>query len=914
MAQIPDVELEQLKARVDLVALIEANGVPLKKRGKSYQGCCPFHEDKTPSFTVTPAKQLWHCFGCGEGGDAIRFVQKREGLSFREAIKVLHTAQGLPSVEPSPAAAGKLVAPVLRTAQQASPLVALSDVERYKLLGRVARFYHQRCLDRPEGLQYLVKQRGIKNVALLRDYQIGLADGSLLEALPQDDERIERFKAIGVLTERGREFFTGCLVFPLFDANGNVVNLYGRKLHDGEVNHWYLPGPKVGLWNYQAAKRATALLLSESVIDALTLIDRGMADVLPCYGVGGLTDDQLALLDHCKTQSVTVCFDGDDAGRRGVEKLKEQLKGKRIAIEAVNLPEGEDVNSFLSKHELADFTALLPGGAAHGTGAASAATNTVPSASAPAQPVAPGHPERTAHGLTWRNGTRCYEVKAIARQGTQLKATLKASLHGDKQRGFELHTLDLYSARSRDAYAQTCAVLFEVEAALCKADLTQLVEHVEAWTPTAAEAAPVVELSEQDRAAALALLRDPTLLDRIDADLSTLGVAGETLNKQLCYLASISRKLDDPLSLLIQSRSAAGKSTLQHAVLSLVPDEDKVFYTRMTDQALFYQDTHALVHKVLALEEAAGLGGAAYSLRALQSSKQLAIATTTKDPATGKLRTDQYTVQGPVAVLLTTTSASLDEETLSRFLTVTIDESPEMTTRIFASQREADTLAGYLKQRQRGALIARHQAAQRLLEPIVVINPYADQLTFPSHGLRARRDHKKYLMLIKAITFLHQHQRVLRTAQVEDEIAGAQPHAGVQPLSYIEVTRDDIKHANRLALSVLAASVSELSAPARNLLVHIHAFVKQYCEDHKLTAREYVFTRKTIRDAIGWSDWQVRTHIRELEELEYLKARCGAWGKEYVYELLYDGETVDATEQGLTLVDPDTLKDPEPTL
>ncbi len=335
-------------------------------------------------------------------------------------------------------------------------------------------------------------------------------------------------------------------------------------------------------------------------------------------------------------------------------------------------------------------------------------------------------------------------------------------------------------------------------------------------------------------------------------------------------------------------------------MLSLVPDEDKVFYTRMTDQALFYQDTMALVHKVLALEEAAGLGGAAYSLRALQSSKQLAIATTTKDPATGKLRTEHYTVQGPVAVLLTTTSASLDEETLSRFLTVTIDESPEMTARIFASQREADTLAGYLKQRQRAALIARHQAAQRLLEPIVVINPYADQLTYPAHGLRARRDHKKYLMLIKAIAFLYQHQRVRRTAQHEE-----------QTITYIEVTREDIKHANRLALSVLGACTSELSAPARNLLLHIHTFVKQHCEANKLSAREYVFTRKTIRDAIGWSDWQVRTHIRELEELEYLKARCGAWGKEFVYELLFDGESVD-DERSLTLVDPDTLKEPEP--
>lgn len=893
----PTPTLEQLKQSVDLVALIEASGVTLKKRGRSFQGRCPFHEDKTPSFTVTPAKQLWHCFGCGEGGDAIRFVQKREGVSFKEAVKRLglRPAQGTDTAQPP-------LSSTSATHSAPAQPVALTEVERAKLLERVARFYAQRFLDRAEGMQYLVKRRGIKNVPLLRDYRIGYADGALLQALPQDDERSARFRALGVITERGREFFAGCVVFPLFDVNGNVVNLYGRRIEGGEVNHLYLPGPKVGLWNYQAARRSTSLLLTESVIDALTLVDRGLADVLPCYGAGGLTEDQLELFEQCKTQSITLCFDGDEAGRRGVEKVTEQLKGKPIAVQAVKLPEGEDINSFLSKHELADFNALLPRTASSTAPESSAATaaGVVPAAGAPIY-------ERTAHGFTWRTGARCYEVKAIARQGTQLKATLKASLTTDKNRGFELHTLDLYSARSRDAYAQSCAVLFGLEAAVVKADLTQILEQVEAWTP-AESAQPVkVEMSEHERDAALELLRDPQLLDRIEADLSRLGVAGESLNKQLCYLASISRKLEDPLSLLIQSRSAAGKSTLQHAVLALVPEEDKIVYTRMTDQALFYQDPTALVHKVLALEEAAGLGGAAYSLRALQSSKQLAIATTTKDPVTGKLRTEHYTVQGPVAVLLTTTSASLDEETLSRFLTVTIDESAEMTARIFAEQREADTLAGYLRQRERAALIARHQAAQRLLEPVAVINPYAPQLTFPSHGLRARRDHKKYLMLIKVIAFLHQHQRVLRSVEVKDAA-----DAGAQPLRYIEVTRDDIRHANRLALSVLGASSSELSAPARNLLAHVHRFVKQHCEAQQISPREYTFTRKSVREAIGWSDWQVRTHIRELEELEYLKARSGAWGKEYVYELVYDAETTDAQHGALTLVDPGTLKDPVP--
>lgn len=874
MARIPEDVIEGIKARTDLVALVKSRGVVLKKAGAVYKGRCPFHSEQTPSFTVNPAKRLWHCFGCNEGGDAIRFVEKRDGVSFREAVEHLNGQQlemPIPE-EPAPAAPAS-----------GAPVFSLTAVQRQKLLARVARFYHQRFLDRPEGLQYLVKQRGLKQVTLFRDYQLGLADGSLLEALPQDADSRAQFQALGVLTEQGRELLSGCVVFPLFDPQGNVVNLYGRRIEDGAVNHLYLPGPRVGLWNHQAAKRSRSLLLTESVIDALTLVDRGIADVLPAYGVHGLTNDLLTLFAETGTQDITLCFDGDDAGRRGAAAIAGRLREKRIAVHTLTLPEGEDINSFLSRHPVEAFQALL-------TAAQPKATAPAPQA-APAAAANTPRLEPTPHGFKWWLGPRCYDVKAIARQGTQLKATIKASVEG--KAGFELHTLDLYSARSREAYAKSCAGLFEQDEARIKADLDALLERVEAWKPGEA-AAPVIEMSAAEQREAEAFLASPDLLSLIQQDLTTLGVAGEDLNKLLCYLAAVSRKLDDPLSLLIQSRSAAGKSTLQNAVLSLVPDEDKVVYTRMTDQALFYQDELALKHKVLGLEEAEGLGGAAYSLRALQSSKKLSIATTSKDPATGKMKTEHYSVQGPVAVLLTTTSPHLDEETQSRFLTLTIDESAPMTQTIFEAQRHADTLDGHIHRLERDALIRKHHSAQRLLQPLAVINPYAPQLKFPAHGLRARRDHKKYLMLIKAVAFLRQKQHAVKTTE----------HRG-EALAYIEVSRDDIAEANRLARHVLAHTVDELSAPARKLLGLVHEMVKATCEQQSAKPSDAIFTRRAIREHCGWSDWQVRTHIRELETLEYLHSRAGAWGKEYVYELT--GELAQA--DGFALTDPDTLKD-----
>lgn len=864
--------LESLKQSVDLVVLIESRGVKLKKTGKSYQGLCPFHAEKTPSFTVTPSKNLWHCFGCGQGGDAIRFVELMDGVSFPEAVKRLN---------------GESVHVATRAVQEPTPSApAITPTQRVKLLNRVATFYHQRFLDQPEGLRYLTKVRGINHVAHLKSYRVGLADGALLDALPNDDASRALFKQLGVLTDKGRELFNGCVVFPLFDAHGNVINLYGRRLEDGEFNHFYLPGPR-GLWNYQAAKRSGSILLTESIIDALTLIDRGLLDTMPCYGVNGLTEELFAWFEQCHVREVTLCFDADQPGRDGVERATARLKEKNITAHTLALPEGEDVNSFLNRYDVFELHKLLGAVPSKTSAHNNPPTSLTPESSAPIY-------QATNHGFLLKLGVRHYDIKAIARSGTQLKATIKAS--GAKAAGFELHTLDLYSQRSREAFARSCAGLFEMEETLIKNDLAQVLEHVESWQPQSAGTVKTVELSEADKAEALGYLKSPDLLTLIQHDLTTLGVAGEDLNKLLCYLACISRKLDDPLSLLIQSRSAAGKSLLQNTVLALVPDEDKVAYTRMTDQSLFYQDENALVHKVLALEEAEGLGGAAYSLRALQSSKSLNIATTTKDPATGKMKTEHYHVNGPVAVLLTTTQPNLDEETRSRFLTLTIDESTRMTESIFARQRHADTLDGYRQSLERAAIIKRHHAVQRLLEPLVIINPYAEQLTFPTLSLRARRDHKKYLMLIKAVAFLHQKQRSIKETIYRDA-----------PLHYIEVTREDIRRANLLAQHALGNSVDELSAPARRLLGEIHAMVKHTCEQKKIAAREVVFTRRTIREHIGWSDWQVRTHLHELETLEYVHARTGAWGKEYVYELT--AEALD-TERGLALVDPDTLKDP----
>ena len=231
----------------------------------------------------------------------------------------------------------------------------------------------------------------------------------------------------------------------------------------------------------------------------------------------------------------------------------------------------------------------------------------------------------------------------------------------------------------------------------------------------------------------------------------------------------------------------------------------------------------------------------------------------------------EYKVKGPVALMLTTTAVDMDYETQNRFITLTIDESREMTERILAHQRELETVEGLKKRKGDEAIVLRHQNAQRMLRPLAVVNPYAPKLTFPANSLRARRDHKKYLGVIKAVAYLHQYQREVKSLDGEP---------------YVEVALSDIEKANRLCGEVLGRTLDELSAPGRALLGVIREMVKKKAKELKLEPGELRFTRKDIRDFSGWSDFQVKTHIGELEDLEYLYSVTGKKGKEYVYELV----------------------------
>jgi hypothetical protein len=390
---------------------------------------------------------------------------------------------------------------------------------------------------------------------------------------------------------------------------------------------------------------------------------------------------------------------------------------------------------------------------------------------------------------------------------------------------------------------------------------------------------PAAVVTPTEREEALSLLRDPRYPERIADDLSGLGYVGEAENKLVAYLASISRKLEDPLSVLVVSRSAAGKSTLSEAIAALAPPEEVLRFTRLTAQTLYYQKPDSLRHKMVVIEEEKGVEDAAYALRALQSSKHLSLST-----AAGKGDARRREVKGPVSLFVTTTRTDLDEETAGRFLTLSVDESKEQTRAILAAQRQAEARPPDERDRR----LRFHQNAQRFLVAVKVVNPYGPQLTFPDERLSARRDQRKYLGLIRAVAFSRQHQREVKDGTVQ-------------------VTLEDIALANRLAHHALGHSLYDLTPPSRRLLYELRDWLKSRGEKEGSEPGAVRFSQRELREHVGWKKTQLSLHVRELVQAEYLVPHVSGPGRRTRYALDWDGQGQDGERFAGGLLDPAVL-------
>jgi DNA primase catalytic core len=647
--------------------LAEARGIKLHRHGADLLGLCPFHDDRSPSLVITPAKNLWHCLGaCNMGGTAIDWVMKAQGVSFRHAVELLRA-------DYFPLAAAQ-VQPVKQSTVPKLPPPVARDADDRALLLQTVDYYSRTLKQSPEALKYL-SSRGLQSSEIIDRFKLGFANRTLGYGLEGKNrvagaEMRGRLQRLGILRESGHEHFNGSVVVPVFNASGEVVEMYGRKitarLREGTPLHLYLPGEHRGVWNEEALIASKEIILCEALIDALTFWVAGHRNVTASYGVNGFTADHRAAFAQHGTERVYIAYDRDEAGNSAAAKLAEELRQMGIECFRVLFPKDMDANAYALKVQPAarSLGVLLNKAEWLGKGQrpaqrglepiieaepapsmepepgtmpepsieplpaeANAATKEkiievtpepspaaieeqVFSLAATPEPVAPTtlEPATAAPAPTIDvpvemrgedifliQGDRRYRIRGLHKNMSYELLKVNVLLSGTTPRGesaFHVDTLDLYVARQRSSFTKQAAEELGVKEEVIRRDLGRVLMKLEEMQDEQIKQAlapkeKAVTLTEDERAEAMELLRSPNLLERIVADFARCGVVGEETNKLVGYLGVVSRHLEAPLAIIVQSSSAAGKSSLMEAVLAFLPEEQRVQYSAMTGQSLF---------------------------------------------------------------------------------------------------------------------------------------------------------------------------------------------------------------------------------------------------------------------------------------------------------------------------------------
>jgi DNA primase len=351
MGRIPETELERLKYEISIERLAEARGVVLRKRGEELIGLCPFHDDHSPSLVINPSKNLWNCLGaCQSGGTVIDWVMKAEGVSFRHAVELLrndYTPQGVTS------AISQKVSKVSTVTKLKS--VVSKDGDDQERLRQVLNYYTETLKQSPEALAYLQK-RGIDSGDAIELFRLGYSNRTLGYHIPfknraEGAEIRGQLENLGIYRKSGHEHFRGSLVIPIMNSEGEITQVYGRKigaaLRKGTPLHLYLPGPHRGVWNEAALMASSEVILCESLIDALTFWCAGYRNVTASYGINGFTNDHLEAFRQYGIERVLIAYDRDEAGDKAASSLAEKLIAEEgIECFRIQFPKGMDANEY----------------------------------------------------------------------------------------------------------------------------------------------------------------------------------------------------------------------------------------------------------------------------------------------------------------------------------------------------------------------------------------------------------------------------------------------------------------------------------------------------------------------------------------------------------------------------------------
>ena len=851
-------EVKDIKGQLSINAVLAYYGL---RPDKNNRLLCPFHADKTPSLQIYPATNTYCCFSsnCTAGsGDAIQFIQLKENCSKHEALLKAGALLNGNGMSAAPAA-GKLF---METALgiEAAPLekiAVLTKLFKYftralPLTGKAVGYLESR------GLDYKVQEVGYNS----GDWHHKLNEAHFIKGC-------ERYGLLKPLPVQGYSVWAkGCVVFALRNREHKIISLYGRSItDDGDNRHFYLSG-REGLYPGYPALTTKRLILTESIIDAASLLQQEAVKagygILSLYGTNGLTQEhQQAVLELPQLEEVVLMLDADEAGETAMQKHYHTLKQllPEVKVSKAALPEGEDVNSVLQSHDDAGvLEGLIEGRKAFFVSierekqppAAIAATG----ATAGSSKLNTSNPEL----LIYDSGELYIEVLGGIRIAglDRMKVTLKVQ-HKERVNQPQWYSVDLYNQVQREQVAGSVADTLELGLQAVTQVFTGLISGLESHRIKRIEALqpkekPVYEPTAAQRQAAMNELKKGGLLERHNKMIGLTGIVGEEKNRLIAYLIYSYRKQENPLHVMFLGASGSGKTYLQERVSELIPQEDKMEITQITENALYYFKQEELKNKLIIFEDLDGALQVFYPMRELQTKKRISKTVTLKD-SKGNLKTITVVVEGPVCISGCTTREKMYEDNANRCILLYIDMGKAQDKKIM--DYHAAVESGEMDTERENQYKELFKNIQRVLRPVQVNNPYSKFITLPDTVFKPRRTITLLRGFIKAIAFYHQYQREVKKDK----------HGQL----YIEVTIEDIEQGFYYMQDVLFSKSDELTKATREFLEQLKQLSKQSGSD--------TFNARMIREQLRMNPGNMKRYLAELVRYGYIKANGNRYRK-----------------------------------
>lgn len=824
--------IEAIKSKSNIMDVARNLGIEIDSKSK--KALCPFHNDKNPSLQFSQEKQIATCFSgnCDAGTmDVISLVERKLSVTNVEAIKYLN--------------------PIIKSVKSSE---TPSLLEKIFITSR-------NSFKQSKQAQSYAGFRGLNS-------ELCFLGASFYQSWGEN--QCKEAESFGLIKKyalnKYSSAFKNRLVFFLRDENNVPVSIYGRAIDEkNEVKHLYLKNGQKGLFPSYPKPQTKQLILTESIIDAQSLLQYKEAlegyEILAIYGTNGLTKEHTeAIKNLTELEEIIFFFDGDEAGDKAVLKYVEGFKEvfPAVVISKVKSPRDEDINSLMVGHEDAGelFSHLLAERSPLFTPLIIPKVIQVQSKELTLN-------TKQTNNLIFSTAHAIYFVKGGMSKGLDsMKVTLVVEYGHRKSR----LKLDLYEDKQIVKSAREISNKLGLDMATIETDLEALTDELEQYREDAKSKQEdsnsslnnSIPLAEKQQA--IKLLKSKSLLTKLNSLIGESGIVGEESARLSLFVIACSYLIKKPLHGLIQGSSGSGKTHLMNKILDLLPQHKIVRITRVTESSFYNYEEYFFKHKVLGMEDLDGLEEKAlFAFRELQSKGEISSSTTLKDEVTGELSAGLKIVRGPIASLSCTTKGEIYEDNMSRSFLIAVNESGEQTEKILGYQQ--NKAAGLINETEEKQIVNQIQNALSLLKNYEVINPFATRLQLPPQAQKIRRLHELFQYFVQTITVLNQYQREVKNGK-------------------LVTSKEDVKTAIKIMFDSIMLKVDELDGSLRNFYEKLKAFAQEKGEEES-------FNQRDVRLTFLISKSQLQRYFNELLELEYIEKVNGFKNIGFHYKISY---------------------------